>query len=247
LSLGLILRGIVWVFAGIVILAATVFLVIEAMDKVESIQKRAPWIPKILERRSAFVALLLICFVLLIGDGYELLTKELPEVPTPIYQFRASPVPDINCGMSDQKAKGTTTKTKASNIQLLYRDKPLDGSSIEVFGSQFTLDDLHAKSTGPPSVKSPHWRLYFSHQVASNTPGIWVPTSSDESNFPFAYYAETKGSIDAGEQFNFEPAFAGTVLPNWDSSEPIRVKLKFFYGSEKPALADFVIKPPPTR
>jgi hypothetical protein len=74
---------IVWLFAAIVILSAAAFLVIEAMDKAESIQKRVPWIPKILKRRDAFLALLLICFVLLVGDGYELLTKEVPEVPTP--------------------------------------------------------------------------------------------------------------------------------------------------------------------
>src|SRR5579863_5301672 len=68
-------------FAAIVVLGAIGFLVLDAMDKVESIQKRVPRISKILERRSAFVALLMICVVSLIGDGYELLTKEVPEVP----------------------------------------------------------------------------------------------------------------------------------------------------------------------
>lgn len=77
----MILSIVVLLFAAIVVLGALGFLVLDAMDKVESIQKRAPWITKILERRSALVALLMICVVLLIGDGYELLTKEMPEVP----------------------------------------------------------------------------------------------------------------------------------------------------------------------
>jgi hypothetical protein len=78
-----ILRVVVWLFAVIVVIGAISFLVIDAMDKVESIRKRAPWIPRILERRDAFVVLLMVCTVLLVGDGYELLTKEIPEVPAP--------------------------------------------------------------------------------------------------------------------------------------------------------------------
>jgi len=91
-----ILRVVVWLSAVIVVIGAIVFLVIDAMDKVESIQKRAPWILKILERRDAFVALLMICTVLLIGDGYELLTKEMPEVPAlPNVTFPPPPAPHI--------------------------------------------------------------------------------------------------------------------------------------------------------
>ncbi len=81
MSMGLIVKIVVWLFAAIVIAGAAGFLVLEAMDEVESIQKRAPWTTKILERRSALVALIMICVVLLIGDGYELLTKEMPEIP----------------------------------------------------------------------------------------------------------------------------------------------------------------------
>src|SRR5467141_2938878 len=63
------------------------------MDKVESVQKRAPWILKILKRRDAFVALLLICFVLLVGDGYELVIKETPEIPAPPIAEIKTPLP----------------------------------------------------------------------------------------------------------------------------------------------------------
>jgi hypothetical protein len=70
-------------FSAIAVIGGIGFLVLDAMDKVESIKNRAPWLTKILERRSALAVLLMICTILLIGDGYELLAKELPEVPAP--------------------------------------------------------------------------------------------------------------------------------------------------------------------
>jgi hypothetical protein len=79
----MVLSVVVWLFAAIVVVGAAGFVVLDAMDKVESIRKRAPWITKILKRRGALLALLMICTVLLIGDGYELLTKEVPEISAP--------------------------------------------------------------------------------------------------------------------------------------------------------------------
>lgn len=76
-----IVSVVIWLFAAIVVIGGFGFVLLDAMDKVESIQKRAPWIINILERRGALVVLLMICAVLLIGDGYELLTKEVPEIP----------------------------------------------------------------------------------------------------------------------------------------------------------------------
>ena len=77
ISLGI--RAMVWVFSAIVVAGAGVFLVLDALDKIESIDKRVPWLRKALARREAVVAALLIAIVLLVGDGYELLTKEIPE------------------------------------------------------------------------------------------------------------------------------------------------------------------------
>jgi hypothetical protein len=55
MSIGLIVRLAFWLFAAIVIVGAAGFLVIDVMDKVESLKAKAPWIPKILERRDSFV------------------------------------------------------------------------------------------------------------------------------------------------------------------------------------------------
>lgn len=95
-AMGMIVRVVIWLFGALVVTGAAAFVVLDAMDKVESIQKRVPWVSRILERRSAFVALLLICAVLLVGDGYELFTKEVPEIPvTPNINFPSPSGPRI--------------------------------------------------------------------------------------------------------------------------------------------------------
>lgn len=123
MSAGLISRVIVWLFVAIVFLGVTAFLVIEAMDKVESIQKRAPWIPRILKRRDAFVALLLMCFVLLVGDGYELSTKEVPEVPKPpILTFKSPPAPPLTITQLPRPIKD-----QCCGFSYVYLGNPLAG------------------------------------------------------------------------------------------------------------------------
>jgi len=87
-----------WLFACVVVIASIGLLVLDAMDKVESIQRRLPWLPKVLERRSAFVLLLLIAVVLLVGDGYELLTKEMTEIEAPRISFAAPAAPRMASG-----------------------------------------------------------------------------------------------------------------------------------------------------
>lgn len=82
-----------WVFSALITACGIGFVVLDAMDKVESITKRAPWLEKALEHRSAMVAVLMVCVVLLIGDGYELLTKELPEVSIAVSPTFAAPLP----------------------------------------------------------------------------------------------------------------------------------------------------------
>jgi hypothetical protein len=42
-----------------------------------------PWLERILERRGAVGVLLLVAIFLLIGDGFELVTKEIPEPVAP--------------------------------------------------------------------------------------------------------------------------------------------------------------------
>jgi hypothetical protein len=106
MSVGLIVKLCFWLFAAIVISIAVLFIVIEMLDKVESLKEKVPWITKILEKRSALVALLLICVVLLVGDGYEYLTKEVPDVPSsPSLTFPAPPAPKVTIYQLSQPIK----------------------------------------------------------------------------------------------------------------------------------------------
>jgi hypothetical protein len=166
LHLVLVLRFGVWIFAALVILAAAVFLVIEAMDKVDSLRKRAPWIPRILERRSAFVSLLLICFVLLIGDGYELLTKEFPEAASLMFNFSyPNPARDAelasmkkqlaNCKSSHHAAETTLClhPVKARSQDVSAKNDPFVRAS---YGSRITI------SAGRGMPLGTQFQIYFS-------------------------------------------------------------------------------------
>jgi hypothetical protein len=103
-----IVSVVLWLFAAIVAIGGIGFVILDAMDKVESIQTRAPWITKILEWRGAIVALLMICTVLLIGNGYELLTKEMPELPAPpVVVFASPPAPKVESRAKDNPRQCT--------------------------------------------------------------------------------------------------------------------------------------------
>jgi hypothetical protein len=70
-------------FAAFVVLVVIGFLVLEALTRVEEIRKRVPWFVNYVEGRKALTHLVLICILMLVGNGYEILTKEIPEVPNP--------------------------------------------------------------------------------------------------------------------------------------------------------------------
>jgi hypothetical protein len=70
-------------FAGVVVLSVVVFVVVDMFGRVDYLKDKVPWLQRVLERREALGVLLLVAVFLLIGDGYELLIKEMPEIPKP--------------------------------------------------------------------------------------------------------------------------------------------------------------------
>ena len=64
-------------------LGAVVFLVLEATDRLDSLREKAPWLVRLIERRESLNVLFVVCAFLLLGNGYELVLKEIPEVPEP--------------------------------------------------------------------------------------------------------------------------------------------------------------------
>jgi hypothetical protein len=80
-------------FATIVVLCVVAFVVIDMFGRVDYIKSKAPFLEELLKKRAALAVLLLVTIFLLVGDGYELLTKEIPEVPNlPVLKF-VTPMP----------------------------------------------------------------------------------------------------------------------------------------------------------
>ena len=86
----LITHVLVLVFGGIIVLSVTVFLVVDMFARIDFLKTNLPWLPRFLERRMALSVLLLVATFLLIGDGYELLIKEIPEaLASPSIQIKS--------------------------------------------------------------------------------------------------------------------------------------------------------------
>jgi hypothetical protein len=89
----LIFHIVVLAFAAVVILAAVLFAVIDMFGRVDYLKENVPWLSRILERRSAVGVLLLVGIFLLVGDGFELVGKEVPEIPPPPTVIVKAPLP----------------------------------------------------------------------------------------------------------------------------------------------------------
>ena len=87
----------VLVFAVIVIVGVGAFVVIDVFGRVDYLKDKAPWLEKALERRGALGVLLVAAIFLVIGDGYELINKEVPAVPAaPTIEIKGPRAPDIS-------------------------------------------------------------------------------------------------------------------------------------------------------
>jgi len=73
----------VFAFCLVAAIIVVVFLVFDMIDKAQGLKKRIPLLEKFLEKKEAIPALLLILILMLVLNGYELVIKELPEVPEP--------------------------------------------------------------------------------------------------------------------------------------------------------------------
>jgi hypothetical protein len=80
-------------FVVLVVVGAIIFLVMEACDKLDTLREKAPWFVKLIERRESLNVLLAVCLFLLLGNGYELIMKEVPGIPEPPIVKILPPVP----------------------------------------------------------------------------------------------------------------------------------------------------------
>jgi hypothetical protein len=93
--MGLIFHIVVLAFPVAVILAAVLFAVVDMFGRVDYLKENFPWLSRILERRSAIGVLLLAAIFLIVGDGLELISKEVPEVPSLPPVIVKAPLPPI--------------------------------------------------------------------------------------------------------------------------------------------------------
>ena len=84
-------------FGAVVIIGVVSFLVIDVFGRIDYLKDKAPWLQRVLERRDALGVLVLVAIFLLLGTGYELLIKEVPEVPAaPTVTVKSPIAPEIS-------------------------------------------------------------------------------------------------------------------------------------------------------
>ncbi len=140
------------------------------------------------------------------------------------------------------KAKALTPIADSTQVVLLYEGKPLEGRVIDVADGQlFGVGEFQARNTGNEATSTPliQARLYFSESAGNATPSIWRQTTSDEEMYPFALYWATQASISPQETFNI-PEFFNNGGP---IEHQIRMRLKVFFGGDRPAIASFTVRP----
>ena len=81
------------VFAAFIIVAMVTVTVVDMFGRIDFLDSHAPWLRTFLETRKATNVLLLVAIFMLLGTGYELQTKEVPEVPKPPIVSIHPPVP----------------------------------------------------------------------------------------------------------------------------------------------------------
>jgi hypothetical protein len=86
---------VIWVVCAVGVFFVAFMLVVDMAGKFDYLQIHFPWLIKWAERREFQGLLLLICLGLLIGDGYELVTKEVPEAHAPPLVIKTAQPPAI--------------------------------------------------------------------------------------------------------------------------------------------------------
>jgi hypothetical protein len=165
MEIGPLIHFAVLIFSATVVICAIVFLVVDTFGRVDYLKDKVPWLANALERRSIIGALLMVTGFLLVGDGYELVAKEVPDVAPVRFVFNAPPPPakieitrtsirpePKQCwlanhfGMPNSTIKGAITATAA----IIHCNMKVDGPiqvSVE-FDSDFIPGAMVVPDTG---------------------------------------------------------------------------------------------------
>jgi hypothetical protein len=78
------IHAVIIVFAALIVLAVLAVGLIDTFGRVDYLKQRWPSFAALLEKRGALAVLALASIFLLIGDTYELASKEAPTIPAPL-------------------------------------------------------------------------------------------------------------------------------------------------------------------
>ena len=109
--------------AAVVIFGGVAFVVIDMFTRVDYLKDKFSWLEKVLEWRGSVAALVLVAIFLLIGDGYELTIKEVPEVPaapTVIVKAPLAPVVQIQGMLPSKEPKDSLRRRTMRVADELY-------------------------------------------------------------------------------------------------------------------------------
>jgi hypothetical protein len=126
--------------AAVVIIGGIVFVVIDMFTRVDYLRDKFSWLGRVLEWRGSLTALVVVATCLLIGDGYELTIKEVPEVPAaPTFIVKAplAPVVQIQGVLPSKEPKDSLRRRTMQVADELY-------------------DYLKARAEGQPPAASPN-------------------------------------------------------------------------------------------
>jgi hypothetical protein len=209
----IVVSAFVILFVVLVMAGAVVFLVMEASDKLDTLREKAPWFVKLIERRESLNVLLAVCLFMLLGNGYELIMKEVPEVPAPpVLKLPPPPAPEIKVdnpkvitrtlpppeqplhvstaeyGVSVQNERGQ----KISLLLVLgITNKPITPiDALLQCGQDFTVvSDIHVGVGGAYMTQKIERVTGKSYRLGLQSPA-WTPTQ------PLGVFVSSENSVD---------------------------------------------------
>jgi hypothetical protein len=144
-----------------------------------------------------------------------------------------------------QSSTSQTPPPPGGRLDILYEGSELNGKTITVPANpngMAQLSPIHTKNVGNKATGQVSARLYFSKLVTGGIWTGWQGTESEEEGYPSCFYAAGMPPIfiNPKETWNWQPFTA--QFQNWQQGEAITVKVKFFYGTDKPSEATFSIR-----
>lgn len=127
----LVISIFIGVFTVVVLLAAVVFVIMEAQDRVDVLKERIPWLGRIIEKRESFNVLFLTCIVMMLGYSYEMVTKEIPEVPeAPVVIIKAPPAPQVQAEQPQPSSPPSESRAKNQPAPMLAHIRIADQKQV---------------------------------------------------------------------------------------------------------------------